>query len=248
MCIGFPDVVLYEERLAAARRRRGKARMVEFERRGLPHAPHEGVDERAVAGREPVDRRPRDLLFRGQRLQSVDLFVQIHDEQVDAVARSRPARGQGGDGLALDHVPFEPRQFAEEPFLAVSEVLRRRVVLFFDESDRRQHRVERFRQNGDQVRRFRNVINAGPERLAARDDPVESHFADAASLALFAQGSGVGAGAVRIGSAQLQEREDVFGVLVGEDRGAEQRREKEGLLTQEIEDARLRHVGSLAER
>ena len=95
--IGRADVVLDHQAIAAARRGRAEAGMVELERRRALHPGHERCDQGAVAVTEAVGARAVDRFGRDLRLQPVQRLVRVHDDEVHAVAALPLGSGQPVD-------------------------------------------------------------------------------------------------------------------------------------------------------
>ena len=80
------DVVLQQQALTVTGGCRVQTRVVELEGRGAMQALHEGADQRAVAVQQMPDVGAVDDLAGHLGGQFVDLLVQVHDQQVQAVA------------------------------------------------------------------------------------------------------------------------------------------------------------------
>ncbi len=97
--VGLSDVVLDDERIAAARGHGAKARMVEAQALGALDAARKGSHQRTIARLDSVGQRTRDRFARQAPRQPVELAMSIHHHEVQAVLLAPPAGRQPGDVL-----------------------------------------------------------------------------------------------------------------------------------------------------
>jgi hypothetical protein len=79
------DVVLQQKPLAVAGGRGVESRVVELEWRGAVQAAHESFDVRSIGRLQLPDVGAADLFARQTASQTIELLVQVHDQQVKAV-------------------------------------------------------------------------------------------------------------------------------------------------------------------
>jgi hypothetical protein len=168
--------------------------------------------------------------------------VQVHHQQVQAVAAVAVGTRHGVDAIRFDHVIFGDRGCREQR-QAVAE-----ATGFAAVGDRRQ-RCDHLAYRGQQL--VNDLLRVGNQVGALRTAPRRGHHLvefgpiDGRRDALVAQD---GEGALEVVGAHargLQQREVVLGTVVGGQRVVDQRRQQECVLAQRADDLELFcHVGS----
>ncbi len=97
MGIRRPDVVLDDQPGTRARRGRAEPRVIELQAARFIDAAHEGLDDRAVAGRQAVDMGARHHFLCARARHPVEQLVQVHHQPMQAVAPHFRQPGQLGD-------------------------------------------------------------------------------------------------------------------------------------------------------
>jgi hypothetical protein len=99
--------LLNDQPASAASGRRAETRVIEFEGRRGVHTPHERADERAIGLRQAIDAGALERLLGESALHLIELFVEIHDQQMEAVGlspgRARDGRYVRGRNVVSDH-------------------------------------------------------------------------------------------------------------------------------------------------
>ena len=175
------DVVLHQQTRAISGGGGVQARMVELERCRAVEPTHEGTDQATVGIAQLPDLRTVDHLA-GQGLgQVVDLLVQIHDQQVQAVPAIALALGQAVQAHVVDFFALHRcQQF--KPVLHPQMGL---CIMGSDFKQRPRHDGQVFPQAGDKARQFRHqhraVDTAGTtwklKQPGPRGDVGSGHFA-----------------------------------------------------------------------
>ncbi len=86
VCVVGADIVLDQQPVLLAGRSGLKARVVQLERRGAVHPPHEGAHAQPVLRPQLPAVRAVDLFAGNLHRQLVEVLVQVHDEDMKAVA------------------------------------------------------------------------------------------------------------------------------------------------------------------
>ena len=207
--VGGANVVLQHQRIAASHRRGAKPGMVELERCGGVQATHEGADARPVGFADGKGLRAVDGLARQRHLQGVELPVQIHDQQVEAVTAFALGMRHGVEEPGRQPIVIDTDECAQRLESACFAGARGRQF------ERRQHCLDALPDELQHVRRLRDVIAAVVLAAAAGDDLVERLVVDAARLALDMQ---IGARRLRMVGVllrALQQCEAVLDAVVG---------------------------------
>lgn|GEM_PF-1332641 len=119
------DVVLDEQARAVARGRRIQPRVRELERCRAPESAHERPHQGPILGREPPDVRPVELLGGDLGGQRIERLVQVHHQQVQAIAALALAMRQGSELLGFQPLLRIERMQEFEPGIAPRQQLGR---------------------------------------------------------------------------------------------------------------------------
>ncbi len=176
VCCGRAEIVLNKQGAARACRYCRQTGMVELKRSGFFDASHKRGDQRPIRFRDAISPGAVDLFGRYVRLQPVQFLVQIHDQQVKAVTRSRPAGRHRRNGFSAHHVIGDRRPRANKLLetLVIALVYRcRGLRTARDQSQRRKHRRHRIIENGNQALGAGNMVIAAPVADIFRHTAVE---------------------------------------------------------------------------
>ena len=235
--VGLPDLVLHDQRIAAARGHRREPRMLEAQALGAFDAARERSHQRTIARLDPVGQRPGDRLARQAPRQLVELAMRIHHHEVKAVLVVPPPGRQRGDVPRGDRVAVRVQR--------LSELAQARVELagglHAGRVQGHEHPLHLVERRADEPGRPGDLVEAVLAPRARVHDAIERGVRDAAGQPLLAQVRGVG---VTVGgrARALQEREQVLDPVVRRERAADLLGQQQLALAERRDDAVLGHL------
>lgn len=239
MGIGGTDVVLQDQRVCPRRGRGAEAGMTELERCGPIDARHERGDERPMAGIEAVGAGTVHRLLGELFLQTIEDFVQVHDQKVQAVAVVARAadephhRGTGYGGMRVEAGGSgrESRQALLERFeFGDDDALSRGQAQGFE------HGLDQGEQAHLHVLEIDDPVGLATDGTRVVHELVQAGVIEPDLETLTRQAVDFRFRVIGLEQSVLQQAEQVLGLLVGDQRSRQPRRQEQRGLTEIVDD------------
>ena len=216
MGIGGPDLVLQNQLAVRFGSGRAQAGVIELERLGAMQTRHEGRNQLASLLRELEDSGAIQVLGGDLGLEMVERLVQVHDQQVHAVATAAITVGEPIDERAADAIPDGP--VGGERIETPREAL---AAWAFKGLDHLGHGLT---HHAVDPLGSANEEGIALEPASFGDNGVEGGLVDAGGNALAVE---VGRHAIplqRLGAGELEQGKQILGAVIGRQRTLDQTR------------------------